>query len=321
MPRRRWIGFTLVELLVVITIIGMLMALLLPAVNSAMENARSLRCKNRLRQLATALTTYEARFGAYPGYINSIELEPGSERRTSWLLEIFADLDRTSVVDQWKRSDLPNDDLPRPYIDILTCPSDPPLDTVNGWTSYVANAGYAELDLPGGGVFHSHFPLKDPNNSTRKLPHILTSLERISAGDGTSNTMLITENIQASTWDATSFGQTLPPKKEGVPHNVFIWHDTLQPSSTMLIGGDKDAFGVNDPPNLQTARPSSHHKGGVNVAFCDGHVMFLKDAVSYDVYARLMSPDGEDCWKNYQKATSSQPQIDHRVLVQDASYR
>ena len=320
MPQRRRIGFTLVELLVVITIIGMLMALLLPAVNGAMESARSLKCKNRMRQVATALTNYESRFGAYPGYINSIELKPGQERKTSWLLEIFGDMDRTNVVDQWKRKDLSDDELPRPFIDVLTCPSDPPLDSVSGWTSYVANAGYAGQDLAGCGVFHSHFPLKDPRKMAKKLPHILSSLERISSGDGTGTTMLITENIQASTWDATSFGGRLPPRKEGIPHNVFVWHDTTQPGSTLLIDGDKDAFGVNDRPNLQTARPSSYHKGGVNVAFCDGHIIFMRNSINYDVYARLMSSDGEDCWQNYFKSKSSQPKIDQRVLVQDAAY-
>ncbi len=325
MPQRRRIGFTLVELLVVITIIGMLMALLLPAVNGAMESARALRCKNRMRQIATALINYESRFESFPGYVNSIELQPGRERQTSWMLDIFGDMDRSNVMDQWKRKDLSDDDVPRPFIDVLTCPSDPPLDSVGGWTSYVANAGYAEQDLAGCGVFHSHSPLKyrDSRNRLKKLPHILSSLERVSSGDGTGTTMLITENIQASTWDATSFfvPGSLPPVKQGIPHNVFVWLDTTQPSSTLLIDGDKDAFGVNDRPTLQTARPSSYHRGGVNVAFCDGHIIFMRNSIDYDVYARLMSTDGEDCWKNYFKSKSSSPKIDQRVLVPDAAYR
>ncbi len=109
MPQAKRIGFTLVELLVVITIIGMLMALLLPAVNSAVENARSLKCKNHMKQVALALISYESRFESFPGYVNSFELQPGKERQTSWLLEILGDMEQNGIVDQWKRKDLGSD--------------------------------------------------------------------------------------------------------------------------------------------------------------------------------------------------------------------
>ena len=63
---RRQAGFTLVELLVVIAIIGILIALLLPAVQAAREAARSLECRNHLRQLAVAALNHEQAHGHYP---------------------------------------------------------------------------------------------------------------------------------------------------------------------------------------------------------------------------------------------------------------
>jgi len=64
-------GFTLIELLIVIAIIGILMALLFPAVNSAIDAARRAQAKNDVTQLATALTAYETEYGRLPGSGNS----------------------------------------------------------------------------------------------------------------------------------------------------------------------------------------------------------------------------------------------------------
>jgi prepilin-type N-terminal cleavage/methylation domain len=64
--KHKWVGFTLIEILVVIAIIGTLMALLLPAVQAAREAARRTECMNHLRQFGFAMTQHEAAFGRYP---------------------------------------------------------------------------------------------------------------------------------------------------------------------------------------------------------------------------------------------------------------
>ena len=86
-------GFTLVELLVVIAIIGTLVALLLPAVQSARESGRNATCKNNIKQLTTALINMDSGGRALPGYVNELP-DTGSPkvngqysiaRRASWL--------------------------------------------------------------------------------------------------------------------------------------------------------------------------------------------------------------------------------------------
>jgi prepilin-type N-terminal cleavage/methylation domain-containing protein len=70
--RNRDAGFTLIEVLVVITIIGLIVAILLPAVQAARDSARRLRCASNLRQLGLAATNYESAVGAFPMAANGL---------------------------------------------------------------------------------------------------------------------------------------------------------------------------------------------------------------------------------------------------------
>jgi len=311
MSRTKRTGFTLVELLVVITIIGMLMALLLPAVGAATENARSLKCKNRIKQIGMAMAAYESRFQSYPGYSNAIQLDRsttvsgsvtttrGSEIAMSWLTAILADLERADILDAWKSSAQP----PAPFLDFLTCPSDPPLGTDKPWTSYVANTGLSTHDFAGCGMLNSRFPIHYRNG--KKVAHLTSSLDKVASGDGASMTIMVTENIQASTWADVSFVNTVRDQsnplgaaaKNGVPHNVFVFHDAANPQDPWKINGGNYPPGAG--PDLDNARPSSEHKGGVNVCYADGHVQFLKKDIDYTVYTRLMTSDGKKCVKEF----------------------
>lgn len=285
MPRSHRYAFTLVELLVVITIIGMLMALLLPAVNSSIESARQLRCKNRLAQIAKATNAFESRLSRYPGYRNGVSIREGASEdpRISWLTALLPDLERADLYELWKTEPRIQPEM-GPYLEMLTCPSDPPLDTSKGWTSYVGNAGKSSgEERPECGIMHDYFRSK-----------VFTSAERVSGADGTTSTLLLTENVQASTWFDVS------DKRSGAnaPFNIFVWHDRDPGSrAEYLINGNVSGLPPNDP-TLPTARPSSFHNGGVNVAFCDTHVIFMREGIDYRVYAQLMTPDGKRCPAN-----------------------
>ncbi len=99
-------GFTLVELLVVITIIGMLVSLLLPAIQSAREAGRRNTCQNNMRNCALAVMQMADIKKAYPGYVNDIST--GNTNfptiRASWVVQILPQLERRDIYTNWQKA-------------------------------------------------------------------------------------------------------------------------------------------------------------------------------------------------------------------------
>lgn len=307
--RRTRIGFTLVELLVVITIIGMLMSLLLPAVNTAREAARRTACSNNMSQIAQAMLTQLTSKQKLPGYTgNRVGSYTNALPNIPWTIAILPYMERNDVYARWQ-SDPPTkdggtavsnpedaNDLPQPYLEFYVCPSDPPA-TRGKDLSYVVNAGRPDImpsgsgsfdkkDLPGNGVFF--------NAAYRDAP---AHRGMDSIRDGASNTLMISENLQAEKWteswefDLSNYvtsAENLSDETE--KYLTFVWHvhnGTL--NDNRRINNDKEFVGA---ININHARPSSYHPGGVVAVFCDKRTVFLKEDIDYWVYQQLMTSHG-----------------------------
>jgi prepilin-type N-terminal cleavage/methylation domain-containing protein/prepilin-type processing-associated H-X9-DG protein len=143
-------GFTLLELLVVISIISVLMSLILPVIQSAREAARRTRCMHRLRNLSVAMLSNmdtHQRFPAAAYWGGGSKSGPGPHH--NWVVQLLPWLDRTDLYDRWDMerlaTDSPNKELASLGLAFLVCPSDSSA-TSHGDLSYALNGGIGESD-------------------------------------------------------------------------------------------------------------------------------------------------------------------------------
>ncbi|MDG1874308.1 MAG: DUF1559 domain-containing protein [Mariniblastus sp.] len=311
-PHRRS-AFTLVELLVVIAIIGILIGMLLPAVQQVREAARRTQCANSMRQLALASHNFESAHKHFPSPA------AGSLEGYSLISQILPFIEQTNLQSRmdfnqdllqgvpWRPVINPfYEDLVNLRVPLLECPSDDgnPLLNENGtiWagSNYFGNSGTATGVLyvtrqPTDGVFwrgsETKFSgLTDGSSNTAFLAETLfglrgdstsdlidaqTQMARVRGGGPGSVTAEDLANRTPTGYDGRRAGQWI----RNLPYQGMInaFFPPNSPRPDVAFHGDF----------LSAAR--SNHPGGVNLSRCDGSTSFISDNVDLDAYRNLFS--------------------------------
>jgi len=311
MKPRRSSGFTLVELLVVIAIIGILIALLLPAVQAAREAARRTQCVNHLKQWALALHNYADinKESLPPGLTNpgAPNPYPGLQGH-SWVPRLWPYVEMQNQADMYayetrwflNAAGAPDLTSMQPPQAIYYCPSDR-VGAIFDWAAdrslnrargnYVLNFGYDWLwDYTVG----SH-PWK--HSTWDGAPFALNAFYKLSeVRDGLSNTMAISEsgvavsdghNDLRGDWfhdtGTSCMYMTLTTPNSSAPDMIYNFVDPDKPGPAIAMSGYEQ---------YRAAR--SYHPGGVNVAMCDGSVRFASETVAESVWKAAGSSYGAE---------------------------
>lgn len=316
-PKRMYLkkGFTLVELLVVIAIIGILIALLLPAIQAAREAARRMQCTSHVKQICIALANYEGAFRHYPpGRVGPDDNESGytdaeikQRVSTSGFVGLLPFLEQQALYDQidfntggglWNANlegwlNARNGAVIGTRPDVFVCPSDDSQPTSDDTTlgenysigDYSAATGsyaFCSGDKTIKSAMDS--PKDKASDAKYKNTGVFYYVSKHTIReipDGLSKTMFIGEVVEAHTKRSSNIWT------RGM-RDIDSLRATWNSVNTWPGAGDCNG----DQNGDQNGAFASRHAGGANFGFGDGHVVFIDENIGDFVYRALSTRDG-----------------------------
>jgi prepilin-type N-terminal cleavage/methylation domain-containing protein len=304
MRRQERAGFTLVELLVVIAIIGILVAMLLPAVQSAREAARRMQCSNNLKQVGLALHNYHTAHNQFPPGVvwDPAWASGGGPMMATWVGQILPQIEQTAVF-ELAQFDKPNgggmtNAWNPPYmgvsLPVMICPSDTKQPDTN-------SGAYAKGNYAGNNGTGPMQPTADPNCTgcavARKpgvfMNNSTTSVDTIR--DGSTNTILVSEVLQGP---GDNGWQGVMHYWEGPMYQHERTPNTSTPDELRnnWCGPPRDFAPCTGTYNNHTdtrliLSARSMHPGGILSLFGDGSVHFISESIALDIWRNLGIPN------------------------------
>lgn len=324
-PARRRSGFTLVELLVVIAIIGILVALLLPAVQAAREAARRMSCSNNLKQYGLALQNYHDTYKLFPtGQFNWGAAPPGNWQQHGWQVCILPFAEQTPLFDQLNfrgpygtpAAGAPtpidgawNSLVPSPQnanrrareiqVPYARCPSDT-AQINNGWAqaSYSGSLGSQRTPSSSASCNQWLAPGVNYESPGGQADHgNTTSPDAISGMFGRLGPSMTMASVHDGTSNVIHVGEILPDCHD---HTAGWWNyngmGSTHASTSVPLNVHNTCSNTKKIINAACTNKNnwnyswgfrSRHPGGAQFVFVDGSVHFISETVNYQTYQAL----------------------------------
>lgn len=285
-------GFTLVELLVVIAIIGILVGLMLPAVQMAREAARRSQCTSNLDQIGTALHNYHDTHGSFPPFFIHRTGDPSRiadvDKGANWLVFLLPYVEQPALYDQWDFNIPANQNPGRSVeLSIYQCPTDPQSDgnfcsyAGGGWARGNYGMNVSPCDHGVGNTGSSLGGVGGANQVVR-LGDIL---------DGTSHTVAVdelragvNEHDLRGCWamPGLSAGTAAMYNDASTPNSPEPYSDDMENCAVSgMLGNANKRMGCFDSSNTGQMTARSMHPGGLQLLMADGSARFVSEDIDF----------------------------------------